>query len=172
MLTKISIRKTTLSRFLVIQALIIFIQCSNASGGQTSAEAELSLNLNYKIEKAIKADSQRIENIFKDIHQNPELGFMEVRTAGIVKNELISLGFDVKSGIGKTGVLGILRNGEGPTVLYRADMDANAVEETTTLPYASKVRVTMADGKRNTCCSYVWPRCACKLDVRYGSCNG
>ena len=70
-----------------------------------------------KAETLIEADTARLTTIFKDIHQHPELGFMEVRTAGIVAKELTALGFDVKTGIGKTGVVGILRNGAGPTVM-------------------------------------------------------
>jgi len=99
-----------------------------------------------KAEAEIDSDTSRLTEMYKDIHQNPELGFMETRTAGIVANELKALGFEVQTGIGKTGVVGILRNGPGPTVMYRADMDANAVEEITGLPYASKVRVKREDG--------------------------
>lgn len=102
--------------------------------------------LTARVNAGIDADSGRLLGIFKDIHQNPELGFMETRTAAIVAKELKALGFEVKTGIGKTGVVGILRNGSGPTVMYRADMDANAVEEATGLPYASKVRVKREDG--------------------------
>jgi len=94
----------------------------------------------------VEADTERLEAIFKDIHQNPELGFMETRTSGIIAEELKNLGFDVTTGIAKTGLVGIFRNGDGPTVMYRADMDANAVEEATGLPYASKVRVRLEDG--------------------------
>ena len=57
------------------------------------------------------ADSARLVTIFKDIHQNPELGFMEVRTSGIIAKELKSLGFHVITGIAKTGLVGILKNG-------------------------------------------------------------
>jgi hippurate hydrolase len=71
---------------------------------------------------------------------------MEVRTAGIVAKELESLGYQVTAGIGKTGVVGVLQNGKGPVVMYRADMDANAAEETTGLPYASTKRVVNSDG--------------------------
>jgi hippurate hydrolase len=95
---------------------------------------------------AIDRDRDRLVAIFKDIHQNPELGFMETRTAGIVAKELKALGYEVKTGIAKTGVVGILRNGEGPKVMFRADMDSNAVEEMTGLPYASKKR-TIRDGE-------------------------
>lgn len=94
----------------------------------------------------IDQDGDRLINIFKDIHQNPELAFMETRTAGIVAEELQTLGYEVTTGIGETGVVGILRNGDGPTVMYRADMDALPVEEETGLPYASTKRVVQADG--------------------------
>lgn len=99
-----------------------------------------------KVGASVDADGARLQGIFKDIHQNPELGFMETRTAGVVAKELQALGFEVKTGIGKTGVAGILRNGPGAVVMFRADMDANGVEEATGLPYASKVRVKMPTG--------------------------
>ncbi len=102
-----------------------------------------------KLHAAIDADAPRLIEIFKDIHANPELGFMETRTAGIVERELKANGFKVRTGIGKTGVVGVLENGPGPIVMFRADMDANSVEETTGLPYASKKRVTRttSDGR-------------------------
>jgi amidohydrolase len=85
------------------------------------------------------ADSSRLVEIFKDLHQNPELGFQETRTAAIVAKEFQALGYKVITGIGKTGVVGILKNGDGPVVLYRAEMDALPLKETTGLPYASSV---------------------------------
>ena len=99
-----------------------------------------------KVKSAVKSDAPRLEALFKDIHENPELGFMETRTAGIVAKELEKLGFEVRTGIAKTGVAGTLKNGPGPTLMYRADMDANPVAEETGVPYASKVRVKRADG--------------------------
>ena len=71
---------------------------------------------------------------------------MEERTAGIVADRLRELGYTVTTGIGGTGVTGVLRNGAGPTVMYRADMDANAVAEASGRPYASTVRVVRPDG--------------------------
>jgi amidohydrolase len=97
----------------------------------------------------VDADSARLEALYKDLHQHPELGFMETRTAAVVVKELKALGFQVQSGIGKTGVVAVLKNGAGPVVMYRADMDANAVEEATGLPYASKVRVRREDGSES-----------------------
>jgi len=106
----------------------------------------LSKDLAAKITKSVDAAAKWLTDIFKDLHQHPELGFMETRTAGIVAKELKSLGYEVQTGIGKTGVVGILRNGPGPVVMFRADMDALNVEEKSGLDYASKVRVKMADG--------------------------
>ena len=82
------------------------------------------------------ADSARLVDIYKDLHQNPELGFMEVRTSAIIAKELKRLGYQVITGIAKTGVVGIIKNGSGPTVMYRADMDGLPVKERTGLPYA------------------------------------
>ena len=65
-----------------------------------------------QIKKMVAGDSARLVGIFKDIHENPELGFMEERTAAIVAKELKALGYDVTTGIGKTGVVGVYRNGE------------------------------------------------------------
>jgi len=90
-----------------------------------------------KLKKLAYSDSARLVNIFKGIHQYPELAFTEARTSEIVAKDLTALGYNVMTGIGKTGVVGILKNGEGPIVVYRADMDCNAVKETTGLPYAS-----------------------------------
>ena len=84
--------------------------------------------------------------ILPDIHANPELGFLEVRTAAIVAKELEMLGYEVKTGVGKTGVVGIMKNGEGPIVMYRADMDANAVEEATSSVHASSQRKPLMTG--------------------------
>lgn len=96
--------------------------------------------------KAIDAEKDRLVEMYKTIHMNPELGFMEVETAKIVSDNLTSLGYEVKTGIGQTGVVGIMKNGNGPIVMYRADMDCNAVKETTGLPYASTKVVKRDDG--------------------------
>ncbi len=100
----------------------------------------------HSLKQTIAADATRLIAIFKDLHQNPELAFMETRTSGIVAKELTSLGYETITGIGKTGVVGILKNGIGPTVMYRADMDCNAVKETTGLPYESTKTMKKEDG--------------------------
>lgn len=117
-----------------------------AFAGPVASAQSLSPELAKKVIQAVDSDANRITDIFKDIHQHAELSFMETRTAGIVTKELKALGYEVKTGIGKTGVVGIMRNGDGPVVLWRADMDAIAVEEATGLPYSSKVRIKLPDG--------------------------
>ena len=80
-----------------------------------------------------------LESVYKDIHSHPELSMQESRTAGIATDRLRSAGYEVTGGVGNTGVVGVLRNGEGPTLMLRADMDALPVREATGLPYASNV---------------------------------
>jgi len=85
--------------------------------------------------------------LYRDLHANPELSFSEHRTAGIVAQRLLHLGLEgVTTGVGGTGVVGFLRNGDGPTVLLRADMDGLPVLEDTGLAYASTARGIDPDG--------------------------
>jgi hippurate hydrolase len=89
----------------------------------------------------------KLEGIYKDIHAHPELAFHEQRTAGIAADWLREQGYEVTEGVGGTGVVGVLRNGEGATVLLRADMDALPMKEDTGLPYASTKTVTGPSGQ-------------------------
>ena len=84
--------------------------------------------------------------IYKDLHAHPELSFMEVRSAGILAAEARKLGFDVTEKVGGTGIVAVMKNGPGPVVMVRADMDGLPVTEQTGLPGASKVRVTTTEG--------------------------
>jgi amidohydrolase len=84
--------------------------------------------------------------VFQHLHANPELGFQEVKTAALVAQELKQLGYETHTGIGKTGVVGILKNGPGPVVMFRSDMDALPVLEETGLPYASRTTGTSLSG--------------------------
>jgi amidohydrolase len=83
------------------------------------------------------------ENLYKDIHSHPELSMQEHRTAGLAAERLRASGFEVTEQVGGTGVVGLLRNGDGPTVMLRADMDALPVQEQTGLPYASTTNGVM-----------------------------
>lgn len=98
------------------------------------------------LSKDIAKDYSHLGALYTHLHQNPELSFFETETAKRLAAELRTLGFDVTEGVGKTGVVGVMKNGEGPTVLLRADMDALPVAEQTGLPYASDVVATGIDG--------------------------
>jgi hippurate hydrolase len=87
-----------------------------------------------------------LADLYRDLHQHPELSFQEARTAGIAAERLRAAGFDTTEGVGGTGVVGVLRNGPGPTALLRADMDALPVLEDTGLEYASTARGVDRDG--------------------------
>ncbi|HET8899913.1 MAG TPA: M20 family metallopeptidase [Rhodanobacteraceae bacterium] len=88
----------------------------------------------------------QLEALYTDIHAHPELSMQEARTAGLAAEHLRAAGYEVTTGIGKTGVVGLLRNGDGPVVMLRADMDALPVEEATGVAYASKVTATDHEG--------------------------
>jgi amidohydrolase len=107
----------------------------------------MSENKPTKILASLATLLPELEAVYKDIHAHPELSMQETRTAGIAANHLKIAGFEVTSGVGKTGVVGILRNGDGPTVMLRADMDALPIKEATGLPYASTVTGTDPGGK-------------------------
>lgn len=87
-----------------------------------------------------------LHETYVDLHAHPELSFQETRTAALVADRLRALGYTVHTGVGRTGVVGVLEAGAGPCVLLRADMDALPVTEETGLPYASTARGTTADG--------------------------
>ncbi|ALE75104.1 amidohydrolase [Pseudonocardia sp. EC080610-09] len=91
--------------------------------------------------------STDLADLYRDLHRHPELSFAETRTAGIAADRLRAAGFEVTEGVGRTGVVGVLRNGDGPTALLRADMDALPVAEDTGLDYASTARGTGRDGE-------------------------
>jgi len=89
-----------------------------------------------------------LETFYKHLHTNPELSFHEENTASFLAKELREIGFDVTEKVGGTGIVAVLKNGEGPTVLVRTDMDALPLTEVTDLPHASKV--TTVDAQGNT----------------------
>ena len=90
--------------------------------------------------------SDNLAALFDDFHRHPELSGLEVRTAGIIAAQLTALGYEVTPGVGGTGVVAVLRNGDGPTVLIRADMDGLPLQEATGLAYASTVHQVDSDG--------------------------
>lgn len=103
-----------------------------------------------KVPEKIFADLNKLlpdlESIYKDLHSHPELSMQEERTSRVAADRLRASGYEVSTNVGKTGVVGLLRNGDGPTVMLRADMDALPVKEATGLPYASCATATDSEG--------------------------
>ncbi|MBN9351353.1 MAG: amidohydrolase [Chitinophagaceae bacterium] len=104
-------------------------------------------SLNAKLNNSIDALLPELETIYKDIHQNPELSMQEVRTSKIAADYLTKYHFEVTTNVGAHGVVGLMKNGDGPVVMLRADMDALPVTETTGLPYASTKVARDEEGK-------------------------
>jgi hippurate hydrolase len=98
------------------------------------------------LQDAIKADMPSLMTVYRDLHANPELSMAEVRSPAKLAAEARKLGFTVTEKVGKTGVVAVMKNGPGPVLLLRADMDALPVVEQTGLPFASKVRATARSG--------------------------
>ncbi|CAM4309140.1 Amidohydrolase [Comamonas aquatilis] len=96
--------------------------------------------VNARLSALVDGMYPSLEAIYKDLHANPELSFQETRTASKLAGEMRSIGLEVTEKVGRTGVVAVYKNGQGPTVLVRADMDALPMEEKTGLPYASKVK--------------------------------
>lgn len=99
------------------------------------------------LNEAITADLPSLMEIYRDLHSNPELSGEEVRTAAKLAAEARRLGFTVTEKVGGTGVVAVMENGEGPTVMLRADMDGLPLEEKTGLPFASKAKARTREGK-------------------------
>ncbi len=124
-------KRHILTSFAALSALVVTPQASASDPG---------------IRERIAADMPGLLTIYRDLHANPELSFQEHRSAGIMAAAARKAGFTVTEGVGKTGVVAVLKNGPGPVVLIRADMDGLPVIEQTGLPFASKARGTSTAG--------------------------
>lgn len=110
-----------------------------------------SFRSNPSIEKErIDADVDYLVDLYKSIHRSPEISLQEKETSKKLAEELRNVGFEVTENFGGYGLVGILKNGEGPTILYRTDMDALPMYEKTDLPYASKVEISYNGGTVGT----------------------
>lgn len=107
----------------------------------------LAQSLASALDAAIQPELASLEALYKHLHANPELSYHEERTAARIAQELRDAGFEVTTGVGGHGVVGVLRNGPGPVVMVRTDLDALPVVEKTGLPYASKVKTRDDAGK-------------------------
>ena len=103
------------------------------------AHAELDvINLKKAIETSIAGDYPKLDALYKELHAHPELAFQEVKTAARLAAEMRALGFDVTENVGKTGLVAIYKNGDGPTIMVRTELDGLPMEEKTGLDYASR----------------------------------
>lgn len=99
-----------------------------------------------ELSKAVEIDMPSLMELYRDLHANPELSFQEFRTSAKLAAEAKRLGFEVTEKVGQTGVVAVMKNGPGPVVMLRADMDGLPVVEQTGLPYASKVKGVSKSG--------------------------
>ena len=118
-----------------------------AFGLVSRSHAAATPELRDVVAAKVAAEYASLEAIYKQLHANPELSFMETNTAALVAKELRALGLEVTEKVGNTGVVGVLKNGAGPTVLVRADMDGLPVKELTGIPWASQAVVKDMAGR-------------------------
>src|SRR5215510_16504754 len=129
-----------LRRSLVVQSVVVALV---ATAGAQSDTARWATPTPAEVD-SIFPD---VDALYIDLHRNPELAFQEVQTSAKLAARVKALGFDVTSGVGKTGIVAVLRNGPGPTLMLRTELDALPVEEKTGLPFASTVVVKNAAGQ-------------------------
>jgi amidohydrolase len=133
-----------MTMFLSAFAFLVAIQ--PAADKPREVKCAYRAELASAIQQAVAASQADLITYYKDLHVNPELSLHETQTARKIAERLTALGYKVAMGVGGTGVVGILENGSGPTLLIRGDMDALPIAEETGLPYASKVRFKRDDG--------------------------
>ena len=118
--------------------LLRALVCAAAMTAAVGAGAQSASALPVQLTPLVDGMYPSLETLYKDLHSHPEIAFQEVRTAARMADEMRKLGFDVTEKIGGTGVVAIYKNGAGPTVMVRTELDALPMEEKTGLPYASK----------------------------------
>src|SRR5262249_43438639 len=139
-----AIRGATAMKRLAKSLLVPFALCVAAL---SPAHGEMDVErLKAAIEASFEADYPKLDALYKDLHSHPELAFQEIKTAAKLAAEMRALGFEVTEQVGKTGLVAIYKNGEGPTIMVRTELDALPMEEKTDLPYASRVK-TAWNGK-------------------------
>jgi hippurate hydrolase len=119
--------------------VVLMLLTSNAVPANKPRDARASV-------PEVTALEPELEALYRDLHEHPELAFHEERTAETLAKRVKELGFEVTTGVGKTGLVAIMRNGPGPVVMLRTELDALPIEEKTGLPFASKATMRNADG--------------------------
>jgi amidohydrolase len=125
---------------------VLFAGAAALLAWASAAQAADVAKQKAEIDAGLDRGYAHLDALYKDIHQHPELGFQETETAAKLAKEMRALGFEVTEHVGKTGIVAIYKNGKGPTVMVRTELDALPMEEKTGLPYASHA-VTTWNGK-------------------------
>src|SRR5215813_11679660 len=123
------------------KSLLVTFAATFALGGMVAmpAHAEIDVaSLKQSIEASFESEYPKLEALYKDIHAHPELAFQEEKTAAKLAAEMRAIGFEVTEKVGRTGLVALYRNGDGPTIMVRTELDALPMEEKTGLPYASR----------------------------------
>jgi len=135
------LKEILMGRLAAFLAIIVLVISSN-----TLAQVSSGTSI-FPSSQQVNAIYPEIEKLYIDLHRNPELAFHEQRTAAELAERVKALGYDVTTGIGGTGIVAILKNGPGPTVMLRTELDALPIEEKTGLPFASTVKTKNAAGE-------------------------
>jgi amidohydrolase len=130
--------RRTRKRF-VLMVFVLALMTVRPSPGEDRSRPAAEKHV-AAVKQRLAADSEQLESLYKHLHSHPELSLHEAATSARLARELKEIGFDVTERVGGYGLVGVLKNGDGPTVMVRTDMDALPVIERTGLPYASKVR--------------------------------
>jgi len=127
----------------------LFMTCVGiTSADDKSSNKSVALGSANEVKTRLDTEYKSLDALYKHFHSHPELSLEEEETAARLARELREAGFAVTEKIGGHGVVAVLNNGKGPTVMVRADMDALPIVETTGLPYASKVRTRDKYGRQ------------------------
>lgn len=139
---------TRISMFIALFVILLpWMQTSQSAPSNPVPESNFDVTAAKKsIDAALDAEYPHLGAVYRDIHGHPEIAFQENRTAALLAGELRKLGFQVTEHVGKTGIVALYKNGTGPTVMVRTELDALPLEEKTGLPYASHAQQS-SDGK-------------------------
>jgi hippurate hydrolase len=121
---------------LFVKTLLTSVALGAAALPPVHAELDVA-GLKAAIEQSVEADYPRLDALYKDIHEHPEIAFQEVKTAAKLAEQMRALGFEVTEKVGKTGLVAIYKNGDGPTIMVRTELDGLPMQEKTGLAYAS-----------------------------------
>jgi amidohydrolase len=131
-----------------VQKFIFFVAALAGAAAAHAAEPFDVAAAKVRIDAVLNKNYPQLDQMYKDLHAHPEVAFQEERTAALLASAMRKLGFEVTEHVGKTGIVALYRNGAGPTVLVRTELDGLPMEEKTGLPYAS--RATQVVGGKTT----------------------